>query len=181
MSTATTPRHRKALVPLATLLAASALVVGSGATFTSQSDNTVSSVTSGTLSHSNSKDNAALFDLTGLKPGDSLTGGLELTNTGDLPAAFSLTEASSSNGFSDDMLSLTITNVTSKTSVYTGAFGGLEDGVKNELGRLAPGRTAAYRFTVTLDQDATNTEQGKSATAAYEWDAVQLDGQTTNQ
>ena len=39
---------RKILVPLATLAAAGAIAIGSGATFTSTTANTISSVTSGT-------------------------------------------------------------------------------------------------------------------------------------
>lgn len=115
MKTTTThriPTHRKVLVPLATLAVASTLAVGSGATFTSQSDNTLSAVTSGTLSHSNSKDDAAIFTLTDLKPGDTAHGDLTLTNTGSLPADFGLTETSSTNEFTGELLGLTITNRT---------------------------------------------------------------------
>lgn len=46
---------KKVLLPLATLLAAGAVAIGSGATFTSSTANTISSVTSGTLTHTNSK------------------------------------------------------------------------------------------------------------------------------
>ncbi|MCW2790898.1 MAG: hypothetical protein JWP56_3201, partial [Aeromicrobium sp.] len=42
-------KTKKILLPLATLVAAGAIAVGSGATFTSTSANTISSVTSGTL------------------------------------------------------------------------------------------------------------------------------------
>lgn len=34
---------------------------------------------------------------------------------------------------------------------------------------------------MTLDEDATNTEQGKTAGATFQWDSVQLDGQTLDQ
>lgn len=168
-------------MPLATLAVASTLAVGSGATFTSQSDNTLSAVTSGTLSHSNSKDDAAIFTLTDLKPGDTAHGDLTLTNTGSLPADFGLTETSSTNEFTGELLGLTITNRTTGATVYTGTFGGLEDGVRSELGALPAGDAASYRFTVTLDEDATNTEQGKTAGATFQWDSVQLDGQTLDQ
>lgn len=172
---------RKILVPLATLVAAGAVAVGSGATFTSQSSNTLSAVTSGTLTQSNSKADAAIFDLTNLKPGDTLNGSLTLTNTGSLPAAFSLTETSSSNAFTGSYLTLAITNTTTGASVYSGTFGGLADGVKNDLGDVAPGAANTYVFTVKLAQDAPNSEQGKTAAAAYQWDSVQLDGTTFDQ
>jgi spore coat-associated protein N len=60
--------NKKVLVPLATLLAAGAVAVESGATFTSRTGNSVSAVTSGTLLQSNSKENQAIFDLTNLTP-----------------------------------------------------------------------------------------------------------------
>lgn len=172
--------RRKALLPLATLVAAAAIAVGSGATFSSSSNNTVSSVTSGTLSQSNSKANAAIFTLTDVKPGDTFNGDLKITNTGSLPAAFTLTETSSTNAFTDANLSLKITNVTTGASVYTGTFGGLVDGTKTDLGTIAPGVANDFRFTVTLAADATNADQGKTASAVYEWNSTQLTGGTAN-
>lgn len=171
----------KILVPLATLAAAGAIAVGSGATFTSESNNTISAVTSGSLTHTNSKDDQAVFNLPTMKPGDTVNGTLTLTNTGTLPAAFSLTETGSTNGFAGDNLSLTITNTTSGATVYTGAFGGLEDGTKKTLGTMQPGAAATYRFSVQLASTTGNSDQGKTASAAYTWDAVQLDGQTFDQ
>ncbi len=183
MTDSTTDRRksRKVLVPLATLLAAGAIAVGSGATFTSQTHNTLSAVTSGTLTQSNTKDNAAIFNLTNMKPGDTLNGYLSVKNTGSLPATFSLTEVSSANTFAGTNLKLTITNTTSGAEVYSGTFGGLADGVKNDLGTVEPGITNDYRFQVTLDQTTPNTDQNKTANAVYTWDSVQLDGNTSNQ
>ncbi|HWJ68392.1 MAG TPA: TasA family protein [Nocardioides sp.] len=172
---------RKILVPLATLTAAGAIAVGSGATFTSQSNNTISAVTSGTLTQANSKDGGAVFDLTNMKPGDTLNGSLTLTNTGSLPAAFSLTETASTNGFTGENLSLVITNTTTGATVYSGTFGGLVDGTKTELGVVQPSVENSFRFTVKLATTAPNADQGKSASAAYRWDSVQLDGVTYEQ
>ena len=102
--------NRKMLVPLATLVAAGAIAVGSGASFTSHSENTISSVTSGSLKQTNSKDGQAIFSLTAMKPGDVVNGSLTLTNTGSLPAKLSLTEGASVNEFSNMNLTLIITN-----------------------------------------------------------------------
>lgn len=173
--------NKKILVPLATLAAAGAIAIGSGATFTSESNNTISSVTSGSLTHTNSKADQAIFNLTNMKPGDTLNGTLTLTNTGTLPAAFSLTETSSSNAFSGDNLALTITNTTTGATVYTGTFGGLVDGSKTDLGTMQPGAAATYRFSVQLATATGNADQGKTASAAYTWDSVQLAGTTIDQ
>lgn len=173
--------NRKILLPLATLLAAGAIAVGSGATFSSTTGNTISAVTAGTLTHSNSKDGQAIFNLTNMKPGDVLNGTLTLKNTGSLPAAFSLTEVSSANSFSGSNLTLEIVDTTANATVYTGNFGGLADGVKTALGTWAANESHTFRFTVKLDVNATNAEQGKTANAVYSWSSVQLDGQTFDQ
>jgi hypothetical protein len=172
---------KKILVPLATLVAAGAVAVGSGATFTSTTENTISAVTSGTLKHANSKDKAAIFTLTDMKPGDTVDGALTLTNTGSLPATFSLTETASTNGFSSSYLQLVITNTTTQRTVYNGTFGGLTDGATNDLGVIEPGTANDFVFTVTLAEDAPNSEQGKTASAGYRWDSVQLSGETFDQ
>lgn len=177
-----TSNRRKVLVPLATLLAAGAVAVGSGATFTSSTGNTISSVTSGTLSHDNSKKDGAIFNLSNMKPGDTVNGSLTLTNTGSLPAKFSLTEVSSNNAFAGSNLSLSITDTAAGGAVvYNGTFGGLQDGAANPLGTWAPAEAHTYRFTVKLDAATPNTDQGKTANAVYKWDSVQLDGETFNQ
>ena len=182
-----TANRRKVLVPLATVLAAGAVAVGSGATFSSQTDNTISSVTSGSLDHTNSKNNQAIFNLDNMKPGDTLNGTLTITNTGSLPANFSLTESSSVNPFGkvgatqDSNLSLSITNTTTNTQVYSGDFGGLVDGSATSLGEVAAGAANAYRFTVKLHGDTPNTDQAKTASALYTWNSVQLSASTYNQ
>ena len=172
---------RKILLPLTTALAAGAIAVGSGATFTSTSGNTISAVTAGTLTQSNSKADQAIFNLTNMKPGDVLNGTLTLTNTGSLAADFSLTEVSSSNGFSGSNLTLDIVDTTANATVYSGTFGGLVDGSKSALGTWPAGAAHTFRFSVKLADAAPNADQGKTAGAVYAWDSVQTAATTTNQ
>ena len=174
-------KTKKILLPLATLVAAGAIAVGSGATFTSTSANTISSVTSGTLTQSNSKANAAIFNLTNIKPGDVVNGSLTIKNTGSLPATFSLTETSSVNGFAASNLTLDITNATTGTKVWSGTFGDLVDGAKNDLGLVAPGVSNDYTFSAKLASTTPNDDQNKTASAAFKWDSIQADATTTNQ
>ena len=180
--------NQKVLVPLATLAAAGAVAVGSGATFTSTTDNTTSSVTSGSLRHTNSKVDAAIFTVTKIKPGDVVNGKLTITNTGNLPATFTLREKSSTNAFaapaaagSANYLHLTITDDTAGTTVYNGDFGGLGDNELKDLGQIDPGVAHVYTFSVALDAATPNSEQGKTAGAAYQWVSTQLAGATTEQ
>ena len=173
--------NKKILLPLATLLGAGAIAIGSGATFTSTTANTISSVTSGTLSHTNSKDGKAILNLTNIKPGDVVNGSLTITNTGSLPADFTLTETSSTNAFADGNLTLKITNTTTNAVVFNGNFGALPETTKTVLGSAAPGAANTYVFSVKLDEKADNTQQGKTASAAYQWDSVQQSATVTDQ
>ncbi|MRJ75203.1 hypothetical protein GEV29_01495 [Aeromicrobium sp. SMF47] len=166
---------KKILLPLATLVAAGAVAVGSGATFTSTSANTISSVTAGTLSQTNSKDKAAIFTATDIKPGDTATGSLTITNTGSLPAKFSLTETASTNTFAASSMTMVITNTTTNKVVFSGPFGDLVDGVKTDLGEVAPKAANSYTFSAKLAASAPNDDQGKVATAAFQWDSVQVE------
>lgn len=161
-------KWRKALVPLTTLAAAGALAIGSGASFTSNSANAASVVASGTLTQSNSKANAAIFNVTNLKPGDTASGDVTITNTGSLPAVFAVTETAT-NGFTDKTnLVMTVTQGTS--TVFTGTFGTMGT---QSLGTFAAGEARTYHFSTNLKSAANNTEQGKSASASYSWDASQ--------
>ena len=74
-----------------------------------------------------------------------------------------------------------MTNTTTNTTVYSGTFGGLVDGTKNDLGVVAPGVSNNFTFSVKLAQDTPNTQQGKTASASYAWDSIQTDATTTNQ
>ncbi|GGK78339.1 TasA family protein [Ornithinimicrobium pekingense] len=168
-------RSTKVLAPLAVLLAAGALAVGSGATFTSASSNSISSVTAGSLSHMNDKDEQAIFTAGNIKPGDTVTGSLTLENTGTLAGTLSLTETESTNSFVPGDLRMKIVD-DKGTVVLDGEFGELVDGTKNGLGTFSPGDVREYTFTVHLPMGAGNDNQGMTASASYSWDLVQLGG-----
>ncbi|HXF02743.1 MAG TPA: TasA family protein [Arthrobacter sp.] len=176
----TSPSRRgRILLSLAGLLAAGAVAVGSGADFAASSVNTDNAFTSGSLSLSNSKANSAVFNMSNLKPGDSVTGSVTITNSGTLPAAFTLKETATSTFPNADLLTLRITDAKNpKTTVWAGNLGAVGT---TELGTLAAGEQREFVFTVTLSKDATNAEQGKTATALYAWGAVQAEGQNYTQ
>lgn len=174
---------RKVLVPLATMLAAGAIAVGSGASFTSSTSNTINAVTAGTLEQTNSK-NGAIFTIPNMKPGDVVNASLTLTNSGTLPAIFNLKEVSATNTFSANKLKLKITDTTDNSVVFDGQFGDMVDGQAYSLNAgaaWAPTDSRTYEFKVTLDASAGDTDQGKTAGATFRWDAVQTAGETTVQ
>jgi spore coat-associated protein N len=163
----TSSRSKKFLAPLAVLLAAGALAVGSGATFTSASTNAISTVTAGSLKHTNDKADAAVFGADNMKPGDVAKGSVTITNTGSLPAEFTLTETADVNEFKTN-LTMVITN--DGTELYNGVFGGFE---AKDLGVIAAGASETYEWVVTLHSSTGDTFQGAKASANYSWNAVQ--------
>lgn len=175
MSTAapTSRRSRRVLIPLATMLAAAAVAVGSGATFTSTTSSAPNVVTAGAFAQTNDQEGAAIFEMPSAKPGDSVTGTATVTNTGDFDAAFTLVEENATNGFPAGALTLVVTDITvpeEPTAVYSGDLGGLGS---KPLDTVAPEGARTYEFVVTLDAEAGNDIQGDSATAVYTWNAVQ--------
>jgi len=160
--------RRKALIPLATALAAGAVAIGSGATFTSSTSST-SSFTTGTLSQGN--DHSVIFDAGNMKPGDSATGSVTITNTGSLAQQFNLAESGATNPFGG-ALQLTIAD--GSTQLYNGAFDALPtSGVNLTPASWATGSAHTYTFTVTLAQSVDNNLQGKTAAATFTWNGTQ--------
>ena len=163
-------RRRKVLVPLATLLAATAVAIGSGATFTSTS-NSATAVTAGDLVHSNNRDGLTM-DVANIKPGDSVSGTVTIENTGTIDSTLTLQETADSSTFEAGALRLTITK--GATTVYNGDFGAADNAALLDLGALDIGGTTTVTFTVSMPSDASNANQGKSASASYRWVSTQV-------
>jgi hypothetical protein len=172
------------------LLLATAMAVGSGANFSTQSANPGNMVTAGKLTISNSKNGVALFNVGPLKPGDvDATSMVTIGNTGDVPGAFSLSMknvndvqglAGAASGKLSDTLKLTIqeTNAAGTANIGSPVF---DDLVKNygvaakSLSTWAAGSSHTYRFTVTWPNGTTavdNALMGTKVTMDFDWDAV---------
>ncbi len=165
------PARRRLLVPLATMVAASGIAIASGATFSTSTAST-GVVASGTLSQVNS--NTVAFSKANLKPGDVVTGSVRITNSGSLPAAFTLTEAEVKNTFapkSDVQLVIT-QNGTQVSSTTLGSAGAVS------LGVFAAGEARDYGYTVTFSSAAANTQQGKESETRYTFSSVQTAAET---
>lgn len=167
-------RHTRIVAGLATVLAALGVAVGSGASFSSQTANPTNTFVSGSFTHTNSKNGVAIVTGQNMKPGDVKTGDVTITNTGSLAGTFKLSESNASSTFTAGNLKLKIEDITGATpvQVYSGNFGAVP-AAGIALGNFAAGEAHTYRYTVTFDQAADNTDQGKSASADYTWTAVQ--------
>ncbi|QIK75799.1 TasA family protein [Nocardioides piscis] len=182
-ATAGSSLRRRILFTTASVLTAGALAVGSGASFTAQTQNPGNSAVAGTLEQTNSLAGSSIFNLSNMKPGDTVNGKVTVTNSGTLAANLKLTESGVANGFGQPaMLSITVTDVTTAAAPVVvaskrtfGTVGAIE------LGKWAAGESRTYVFSVTIDAAADNTNQGDRADATYTWDSVQDTAVVVNQ
>jgi spore coat-associated protein N len=180
-------RHpRRTLGALALVLLAVAVAVGSGATFTAQTANPSNTFASGTLTMSNSQDNKAILTASGMKPGDTSNGQVDIQNTGSISAGFSLsrtdlTDSDDKNPMSK-MLNLVVTDCGDFSSgtpkceagdpeMYSGTLAEMSSSV--DLGTYKADEQHRYDFTITFDSSANDAYQGASSSATFQWDAVQ--------
>ena len=162
------------------LLLAAMMAVGSGANFNSTSANPGNVVTAGTLSHTNSKQGSAILTVDHLKPGESRTGTVDITNTGDVSGVFSVARTITSDpaGFAAH-LNLKIENATG-TVLYNGLLSNMTGAQGSDV--IAPSASKTYTFTVTfvdanaadptLANGADNAYKGAVAKTRFDWEAV---------
>lgn len=179
---------KRTLGVLALVLAAVGVAIGSGADFSAQTANPSNTFTAGTLTMSNSANNAAILTAANLKPGGpAQTGQVDIANTGSLGGTFSVSRTALNDNPSSPALSgklnLTIHDCgtwsggnppscsTGGTDVYTGTLGDMTSAVP--LGDYASQEKHRYQFSVTLDSSADNSYQGGQSTATFTWNAVQ--------
>jgi spore coat-associated protein N len=159
---------------LATVVLASAFLVGSGAVFTSSSANPSNVFTAGTFTQTNSKDGAAIATFANMKPGDVATGSVTIQNTGSLAGDFILSmvktgdTAGTGGGHLYDVLQLTVMDGTNE--VYVGALNAF---TTRAAVLYAAGASHTYDFTVTFPSASGNTYQASSATVEFDWNATQ--------
>jgi spore coat-associated protein N len=173
---------RKVLLAFGALLVAAALAVGSGANFNSTSANPSNIFTAGTISHSNSKSNAAILTASNLVPGNTATGTVIIKNTGTANGTFTLTHATpvdtpASPGLSK-YLTLTIvdqgdptcvTSCPAAVTLYSGTI--YAEPATIALGQFTPNQQHQYLFTMTFPDGglngADNAYQGASTSVGY--------------
>jgi len=123
---------------------------------------------------------ASALDAKGLAPGQTISGGLVISNDGGTAGRFTLgTGALVDKPGADcaslaQALQLVVTDVTDRAvprDVYRGAVSGLHG---LDLGSFAAGAVRVYRFTVTFprEQASGSTFAGSSLTVAFDWTAA---------
>jgi len=184
-------KPRVALGALFTLLLATGAVVGSGADFTASAANPANTFSTGTLSMVNSKSGAAVLTASGLRPGNSASGDVDIENTGSLSGTFTLARGAITNSDSSNPLTGKLNVTIDDCGAYAGATAptcGDGDDVSKysgsvtdmgttghevaSLGSFAGGAKHRYRFTVVLDSSAGNAYQGDSGSVVFDWNAA---------
>jgi hypothetical protein len=177
-------RHpARALTALTALAAAVAVAVGSSAAFTASSANPNNTFAAGTLSILNSKEGLAVLTASGLKPGDSASGVVDVQNSGSLSGAFTLGKSGivDSDGANPMSAKLNLVvkdcgDFSSGTPTCDAGDPQLYSGTISAMGTVALGTFAAgvkhrYEFAVTFDSSATNAYQGDSSSVQFDWNA----------
>jgi spore coat-associated protein N len=171
---------RRTVGALAVVLAAVGITVGSGANFTAHAANPSNTFTAGTLTIGSSA-SSALFNAPNMKPGDNVTGTVDIQNTGSVPGTFTLSTSNPvDTGALLGQLDLkvedcgvfsgsTAPTCTGTNLVYTGKAGSL---TSRDLGSFAANAKHRYKFDVTLPSSTTNAFQGKTASVEFDWDAA---------
>jgi spore coat-associated protein N len=182
---------RRTVGALAVVLAAVGVTVGSGANFTANAANPANTFTAGTLSIDNSKGNgsaaSAILSASGMKPGDTATGTVDIQNSGSVAGAFTLKTSNAADSTPSILGQLDVkivdcgvftNNNTTAPNCTTGATTVSAANAKvNSVGTISLGSFAAnekhrYKFDVTLPSSTDNTFQGKSGSIAFDWTAT---------
>jgi spore coat-associated protein N len=186
-------RPKRTLGALAVALLAAGVAVGSGADFSSRSANPANTFSAGTLVMDNSKDAAAIFAPSNMKPGGApQTGTVDIENDGSLAAGFTLSRdeiESTDTGTSNPSAFATKVNLVitdcgeysgdtapacgdaGDAEVYRGTLAAMDAAL--QLDDYSAGEKHRYQFAAALDASAGNEYQGDSSSARFVWDAAQ--------
>jgi predicted ribosomally synthesized peptide with SipW-like signal peptide len=173
---------------LAGVLVVGIVAFGSGGTyaaFTSQTSSDSNVLSTGTVSLVDNDGGAVMFSLSGIRPTDpATTSCVKVTYDGSLDADVRLYASVSSTG-AEQYLNLKVETGTSSTgfgnctgfsassTLFNGALSGyptaFASGIDDPASPWSTGTTRAYRFTVSLQNNA--AAQGLTTTATFDWEA----------
>jgi spore coat-associated protein N len=177
---------KRTVAALAVGLAAISVAGGSGADFSAESANPSNTFIAGSLTMDDSRDGAAIFSPSNMKPGaPPQTGTVEIENSGTIDGAFTLSRdrlASTDTGEPNPQafaakVNLTVTDCgaacgdSGDREIYDGTLAGMDSAVA--LGSFAPGERHRFQFAAGLDGSTGNEYVSDSAAARFVWDAVQ--------
>lgn len=167
---------RRLLLGIGSVLVAAALAAGSGANYQSSSANAGNIIKAGVVAITSTADGSALLNVTGLAPGKAVTDTVDITNSGDLPAAISLKASGLVDTPAAPALSakvgLKIEDVTAGATLFDGKLGSF---TAVAAGTFAVGARHTFRFTVSLADGGVGAEdayQGARSALDLTWTAA---------
>lgn len=179
-------KRAQAVGAAASFLVMSAIVMQSSqAAFSAATENTGNSWAAGTVAITDNDAGSALFNVSGLVPGDTQTKCIAVTYNGSEAAAVKLYARIDGGTGLGDYLNLQVTRgtggdasctgFTAGENVYTGTLSNMAStntSFATGAGTWAPtgpAQTATYRLTYTLQDD--NNAQGKNVQSTFTWEA----------
>ncbi|MEA2458507.1 MAG: hypothetical protein QOC95_1479, partial [Thermoleophilaceae bacterium] len=171
------PRRRFAVLRLAVLTGAVAVTALLDAPADTRAVRAVPVASTGAMSITSSH-SGAILSASRLLPGDSVTGSVTITNSGEAPALVTLSQADlvDSPGHAGARLSaallVEVEDVTSNRRVY---FGPLATMPPVDLGRFAAGAARLIRFTATVPVVLPPGLMKTSTSVRYDWTATEAD------
>lgn len=181
---------KRALGALAVLVAATGVVIGSGANFTASSANPSNTFSAGILSMSNSAAPGAILGATGLKPGVTTTGTVDIQNTGTIAGDFTLRRSALTNTDATNPMAAVLQLVVKDCGEWpapgtpepcgdgddvtrvTSSLAGMGTG-NHPLTNFSANEKHTFEFSVTLDATAGDVYENGGSTAEFTWDATQ--------
>jgi hypothetical protein len=178
-------------IGLGIILSAGATWRASSAVFTATTANGADTFATGNVALVDNDSAAAMFTVSGMKPGSTGQSCITVTYNGSLAAGVRLygTSPSATNSL-DGQINLQVeestasstfgascTGFTSPTTLYNGAmstFGTTYTQYSNGLSTWAPsgsGQVHSYRFTYTLSSSAPNSVMSSTASITFTWEA----------
>jgi hypothetical protein len=154
-----------------------AAVGGTFANFTATPTSITSNAfTTGSLTMSRSG-SGAIFNLSAMKIGDTASGSVTITNTGNLAGAYTLAGSSSGSASLNNQLQLTVyKDSDGGTAIYSGSLGGFSSVALGTFAASGDAHTFYFHVSLpTTGSDASdNLLQGVSASETFTWTATQV-------
>ena len=182
---------QRTLGALAVLVAATGVVIGSGANFTASSANPNNSFAAGSLSILNDKENAAILTATDMVPGGTPPPARRHPERRLAAGMFTLSRSAPVDSDAGNPLSAKLNLVVKDCGVWPDearralrrrrrhdrstarrpTIAGMSSPVA--LGTFAAAEKHRYEFCVQLDASATDAYQGDTSSVQFNWNAVQ--------
>ncbi len=154
----------------------SAVTVGAMALWTDQGTSANNTFTAGTIDISLTGNNPLPFSVSAMAPGDSVTGTIDVVNSGTLQLRYAMTTTGDGSSILDEQLDCVI--MVGATTLYSGklssaAIGNPAQGSQAGDRTLSPSASETLTFTVSMPIDTSNSYQGTTCTVGFVFNAEQ--------